>query len=352
MSDAMDVDTSYIPSSARQQLVPLSAVPTITTFNLNSPTLTVGPLSAAPTVTSFKQLFYDNMSPVRAERGRGDYEESVSGFTVDESPAQPCHKKRRSVSPEREEIQRNHHVLDIDSSPAPLSSPSELKLERISSGSGQSHFKKPLLSGLGAPIALNANNKRPRRPVHSAMLPPGDSPLASHVVFPTDGRNKENLAERRPSRPVLPPVRRAFSAMLPPTPMEHSMSSEDGSFEQDGPDMSSPAQAYAKRQQVKTIRRCDGTDDFRPSGGVTALVQRDNAVMKRGLRRSEERTERIAERDTPRSMYLHSNGLGGFGDNEAHGKILPCHRVKSDGLMRITSKTVSLNYYYFPALTC
>jgi hypothetical protein len=33
----------------------------------------------------------------------------------------------------------------------------------------------------------------------------------------------------------------------------------------------------------------------------------------------------------------------GFGCKEAEGKILPCHSVKEDGLMRITSDTVSLN---------
>ena len=36
-----------------------------------------------------------------------------------------------------------------------------------------------------------------------------------------------------------------------------------------------------------------------------------------------------------------SRGLPGFGDNEMDGKILPCHKVKEDGLVRITSETVS-----------
>lgn len=35
------------------------------------------------------------------------------------------------------------------------------------------------------------------------------------------------------------------------------------------------------------------------------------------------------------------NGLPGFGDNEMDGKILPCHKVKEDGLVRITADTVS-----------
>jgi M-phase inducer tyrosine phosphatase len=35
-------------------------------------------------------------------------------------------------------------------------------------------------------------------------------------------------------------------------------------------------------------------------------------------------------------------GLPGFGDNEMDGKILPCHKVKEDGLVRISHETVSL----------
>lgn len=87
-------------------------------------------------------------------------------------------------------------------------------------------------------------------------------------------------------------------------------------------DESSPALAYAKRQQIRTIRRRDGTDDFRSLKGATSMIARDQ--------------ESPRARMTPEW----STGLGGFGDNEAHGKILPCHRVREDGLMRINCKTV------------
>ena len=116
----------------------------------------------------------------------------------------------------------------------------------------------------------------------------------------------------------LPPPRRAFSATLIPTGTEPPLD-EGSSLE--GPDMSSPAQAYAKRQSMKTIRRCDGTDDFRPLTGATAMVKRDMD-------------------ESPSAKFLNA-GMPGFGDNEALGKILPCHRVREDGLMRINAKTVS-----------
>jgi M-phase inducer tyrosine phosphatase len=147
------------------------------------------------------------------------------------------------------------------SSPVADSSPSALKLERLACA------RKPMLNGLGVP----------------------------------------------------PPARRAFSAMLPqlgPNP------SGEPSIDQG--DEGSPALAYAKRQQIRTIRRRDGTDDFRSLTGGTAIVARD--------------------KESPRARMIPQwgTGLGGFGDNEAHGKILPCHRVREDGLMRISCKTVSV----------
>lgn len=131
-----------------------------------------------------------------------------------------------------------------------------------------------------------------------------------------------------PSPRGAPPVRRAFSALLPPS-FNSDQYSEESSF--DGPDMSSPAQAYAKRQQVKTIRRCDGSESLRSITGASAMVARESPGRLMG---------------SPLSKYM-APGLGGFGDNEAHGKILPCHKVTEDGLMRIKPETVCLNSITF-----
>lgn len=355
----MDVDTSfnYAPSSsAPGSQGPLSAAPTITAFNFRSASFEPpSPISAAPTVTTFNNLFYDVLCPPRNDHGLEDAANisGISGFS--ESPCQPFPKKRRSSSPDPKSmnLRRSHQHLFEDedngysSSPAP-SSPSVHKLERMASNSLLANQKKPISLGLGMPatLALNANKKRPRRPALSAMIAPGEGPMSSSPHPQTAYPIMTNAEDQGMHR--LPPARRAFSAMLPPNLLEQSMSSES-SFEQD-PDLSSPAQAYAKRQQVKTIRRCDGTDDFRPLTGATALMNRDTEIISsgRGLRRSEEREDRaktVADRDTPRSKYLNAGpGLGGFGDNEAHGKILPCHRVREDGLMRINPTTVRSLY--------
>lgn len=263
------------------------------------------PLSAAPTVTSFKNLFYDTMSPRRSSA---------------DSPAGPLPKKRRSLSPESVRSQRRSADGLVSSSPAPAeSSPSQRKLERMSSGPLLSAFSKPTLQGLGAPSS--SSNKRPRRPVLSAMVNPSE---ASHLksAYPVLSSKQGDSHSNG-----LPPPRRAFSAMLIPSGPEAS--SDEGSF--DGPDMSSPAQAYSKRQSVKTIRRCDGTDDFRPLTGATAMVSRD-------------------KEESPSAKFL-SAGMPGFGDNEAHGKVLPCHRVREDGLMRIKPQTVSPFFYSLSRVT-
>ena len=370
----MDVDTSYNlappSSSAPDSQGPLSAAPTITTFNFAAPSGfdPSAPVSAAPTVTTFRNLFYDVPSSSRGVHGLADPADISGVSSIGESPCQPFPKKRRSSSPDSKSLRRSHQHLYEDednngytSSPA-QSSPSAHKLERIASSSLLTNQKRPTSLGLGMPpaLALNANKKRPRRPALSAMITPGEGPSSSsphpQTAYPAMPSSDDRV-EEAPVVHRLPPVRRAFSAMLPPNLLDQTMGSES-SFEQD-PDLSSPAQAYAKRQQVKTIRRCDGTDDFRPLTGVTALMKRDTEVLSssgRSAHVSEEREGRsknAGERDTPRSKYLSAGpGLGGFGDNEAHGKILPCHRVREDGLMRINPSTVRVPAHLGPvALT-
>ncbi|KAJ3779374.1 hypothetical protein FB446DRAFT_776710 [Lentinula raphanica] len=211
-------------------------------------------VSAAPTVTTFQDAI-DNL-----------FYESMSPRRGFESPPAPQPKKRRSLSPDASRLVED----ESPSSPALPSSPAPRKLERKASG--------PL--------------------------------LATYPVLKS--------ADDRSSDDRLPPTRRAFSAMLPPAPSSPlGESSGDSSFDMSA-DMSSPAQAYAKRQQMKTIRRCDGTDDFRPLTGATAMIMNES----------------------PSAKFMVAGGLPGFGDNETHGKILPCHRVADDGLMRITPETM------------
>jgi M-phase inducer tyrosine phosphatase len=279
----MDVDTSYIADPVPESI-----------------SFSPAPISAAPTATGFAQLFYDTMSPRRSF----------------ESPVQS--KKRRSLSPESGRPPKHD---DHSSSPMLPSSPSEAKLERMANGAAASRLGKPGLQGLGAPSASFL--KRPRRPpVLSAMAQPYDHLTQSaYPTLSSPSTTESNDSEDRSPRGAAP-VRRAFSAFLPPSVYTDPEVEEEGSsFEIQ--DMSSPAQAYSKRQQVKTIRRCDGTDDFRPLTGATAT----------------------SLKESPSAKFM-AAGLPGFGDNEAHGKILPCHRVTEDGLMRIKCQTVWIFFLF------
>ncbi|KAF9566250.1 hypothetical protein CPC08DRAFT_113169 [Agrocybe pediades] len=276
MDDAMDVDTSFsVDQGATDILLSPEASP-------------------APAPQS-SPGFQETMSPARRSF---------------ESPVGPQHKKRRSLSPDSARAPR-HHNHDLSSSPMLPSSPSDSKLERMNNAAAASRLGKPGLAGLGA--APTAGFVKRRRPVLSAMVQSYDREVVSaYPILSPPASGHEHVEDNSPRGAA--PARRAFSAFLPPS-IYTEPEEEDTSF--DGNDMSSPAQAYSKRQQVKTIRRCDGTEDFRPLTGATALVQKDS----------------------PSAKFM-AAGLPGFGDNEAHGKILPCHRVTEDGLMRINHQTL------------
>ena len=272
----MDVDSSY---NTNPQEISIS----VKDWDASPPT------SAAPTITNFNKLFYNAQSPPRSS-------------TTVSPPVPEFVGKRHSHSPES--VTRSR--LERSSSPPP-SSPTMRKFERIISAGVPSRNTKPGLDSLGIP-----SGKRPRRPVLSA-IGPVNVVSQTKSAYPTlEGTDS------------LFPSRRAFSAMLPPNILDIPSSPlDEESFDSVE---ASPAQAYMKRQQNKTLRRCDGSDNLRPNP-VTHLTPS----------RQTESPHNLSE-PSPRSRWL----APGFGDNEAHGKILPCHRVKEDGLMRIKQQTVRI----------
>ena len=263
---AMDIDSSFVEGLA---------------FPPKTDRAPPAPFTAVQGTPGFKNMFYDPSSPPAI---RDDL---------------PGRRRAGTIS-----------IFD-GSSPVADSSPSALKLERLANCA-----RKPMLNGLGVPSDNPV--KLLRKPNLSAMVLPSD---AAQLIQPPDVlQNDDPISALQGQNTGLPPPRRAFSAMLPQLgPKTHS----SGEPSIDHGDESSPALAYAKRQQIRTIRRRDGTDDFRSLKGATAMVARDQ--------------------ESPRVRMLPQwgTGFGGFGDNEAHGKILPCHRVREDGLMRISCKTVS-----------
>ncbi len=118
-------------------------------------------------------------------------------------------------------------------------------------------------------------------------------------------------------------------------------SSDDADSESN--DYSSPAaHAFAKKQGLRVVRRRDGTDDFRPLTGAFRSSTKLIFVAKASpLRKPASPAMLKAINESPSTRWF-QQGMPGFGDNEAHGKVLPCERVKEDGLMRIDCETVRM----------
>lgn len=306
-SDAMEIDDCILP-------------PSLTQPNLDDLTVKLAPPAD---MEGFSEIFFDSMSPPRASS----------------PPRRPL--KRRSLSPEgspkpASSGHKSRHSGEADfllqpafeemSSPA-QSSPSAHVMERFASAGGSLFGRgtKPLPAlGIQGPSGLGT--KRPRRPAISSLgTLEGQSKQALSFMDPKLEKENRFLELAAP--------RRAFSATAPvPAPS----SPTDNEF--DVPDFSSPAaHAFAKRQTLRTLRRRDGTDDFRSNN---KMRQRElNPVVQSPLRKATIPADVV---ESPSARWLKGTGIPGFGDNEAHGKVLPCEKVSEDGLMRISVRTVSL----------
>jgi len=97
------------------------------------------------------------------------------------------------------------------------------------------------------------------------------------------------------------------------------MSEDESEFE------ASPSVEYARRTGSRVAPRVDGSPGFKP--------------MRSSLAVSMEMSASPSGKSKKASPYG-SGGLPGFGDNEMDGKILPCYKVKEDGLVRVAPDTV------------
>lgn len=126
-------------------------------------------------------------------------------------------------------------------------------------------------------------------------------------------------------RAATAPMRRAFS-VCDQTAMPEM--SEDESEYEASPSVAATAHAeYARRTGSRFVPRVDGSPGFKPcrQSMPSAADGVGGSPCGKGKKASP----------------FGRGGMPGFGDNEMDGKILPCHKVKEDGLVRITSSTVS-----------
>lgn len=141
----------------------------------------------------------------------------------------------------------------------------------------------------------------------------------------------------KPSRPTgllgNQPMRRAYSVCDQQqmgqmgTPGGGETEGEDESEFENSPSMSIHAE-YARRNGQKFVPRVDGSPNFKP-------VRSSFAVPTVNCK-----SPTSSKSKSTKAGPYGPGGLPGFGDNEMDGKILPCHKVKEDGLVRITPETL------------
>jgi M-phase inducer tyrosine phosphatase len=336
----MDVDTSFHVPSAPESSPPLSAAPTIASFR---PAETWVPsVAAAATIPAY----HDLSSPAGPTRTTG----IVHVFSPGEASPAPK-KMRRSISPgghprrRSDEFELTSPSRDRDRE---FDSPMDRGLRRMKSSSLLAQFQAEAAqpsspaptSGFNlipAPTLTSAlaPAKRLRKPAPSGHLaPPITESISANPRHSAHGINAPS------ARLAAPPARRAVSAMGPPPGMSLFVDEGPSSSFENSMELS-PAQAVVRRQQLRTLRRCDGAEDLRLSESPAAAIGgRFTATLSASPTPAYHPPQAVTE--SPSARYMVSSGIPGFGDNEAMGKVLPCHRVKEDGLMRITPTTLNM----------
>lgn len=375
-SDAMDIDDDNFilpPELTRPSVHHATSYSASTTSfaTFDEPTVTLnnfasgGPVAQDTTSSSYTTLFYDAVSPSKRPRKRRSLSPEASPRQASSPEGRMRHVSEEHVPVYQLDLEKAWNA-DMSSSPA-QSSPSMRKIER-------SHTQSASVSAAGGLFGKSAN--RPGKPLpmlgvaqqQSISVPcssgtsgvkrPRRPALAAHTVQASisvlDNKRHAHLLDEHHA------PRRAFSATIS-QPLAGLMDLE---LDNDEPESeanleSSPAaQALAKRQLSRNLRRKDGTDDFKPirdSSGIlhqresignglsamaalTANANRPSVASPLRKAVSPARAQECVE--SPSARWLKGTGMPGFGDNEAHGKTLPCEKVSEDGLMRITTETV------------
>ncbi|KDQ12348.1 hypothetical protein BOTBODRAFT_56914 [Botryobasidium botryosum FD-172 SS1] len=293
-SDAMDIDLSS----------PVRPSPARTVYLASSP-------DVAPK-TDFSSLFFQPGSPIvlPPTKKRRSPEPDNDGPSVKQRMAPPASRPASS--------ENVVYLSSPPSSPLKQRAPPRPIFDRAATTGGQGS-----LFSMAAPAAVPAllpaqqilpkrNAGVPRRPALSTLIAGESRPVVSSAYASLNG----------PLNAVPAPARRAFSACLGPGGMMSMMSSEaDDDDEEHGFD---PALDSSPAQRASDARK----------ENVGMLGRRKRTLF------ADEALKRASPKAPRSPLKRITNGLPGFGDNEADGKILPCKRVREDGLMRIDCHTL------------
>ncbi|KEP53755.1 sulfurtransferase [Rhizoctonia solani 123E] len=256
---------------------------------------------AAP---AFNELFFQPSSPggnsspdgKRTHPHAGDEHEEFPEFDPDEEIA---HQQKQRLA----ELAASSPDKPSLFSSSPPVSPS-LRPVRPGPGIGLGRpFERSITTGGQGSLFEVMAAGQPQLPKRGNAFAPRRPAIKNEAATSSTGC----LPGARPG--ALQPSRRAFSASITSSalvmgkPVIDNLGSDDSSFCDDG----SPARAYATRKAAgPPMRRLVPSQHEKPN----------------------------------QSSPLARAGLPGFGDNEADGKVLPCHRVREDGLMRINCDTL------------
>ncbi|KAG8963569.1 cell division cycle- protein [Tulasnella sp. 419] len=319
-SDSMEID----PPSAQKPIARMDA------FVTSSP---ANPLAGGE--ADFGSLFFDSASPVVNHKKRRS-----ADIDLDDSEAEQRAHSRRSSGGSTDVPESIREEVSLTSSPpaSPISAkPAPRLLERLNTTGGH-----------GSLFGASKRAPIPKRPGISALLPSatGESASTTGTVKSAYGGIYGPGGRRLPSSLACNPApRRTMSCMDSKHPkgrsvdlsklMFDSLGGDDEDEEtepEDAVDGSSPAANRAVRNRLGIAAGRAASYVFPPS-------------KKGGLAPQKSMMETLAEcmgaTGPVKASATEEDAVGlGYRECESHGKILPCHAVKDDGLMRITPDTL------------
>ena len=143
------------------------------------------------------------------------------------------------------------------------------------------------------------------------------------------------------------PNRRAFSACVP-KPLLSMGIATNGSDDCDADDASSDFElsmdSFGHEVAGLGSNNVNSKLDFAMHANAHSPAHRAQMARRENIARFGNRHSaqaRMGHAASPvRTPGIAARSLPGFGDSEADGKVLPCHKVREDGLMRISADTV------------
>ncbi|WVR03824.1 hypothetical protein IAU60_000820 [Kwoniella sp. DSM 27419] len=164
----------------------------------------------------------------------------------------------------------------------------------------------------------------PLAPASSIEMGPRTSSAVSTFSVLYDGPKNTFAQSGTFPRSSMAPMRRAYSVC--DQNRMHEMDDDESEY-QASPSMAGTQAEYMRRHGSRGLSQVDGSPGFKPVRSSIAETGQSVASP-------------VSGKGKQKASPYGAGGLPGFGDNEMDGKILPCHKVKEDGLVRITPDTL------------